>query len=49
VFAYFDFVVTASGAYSAGQVAGKVFLVVLAVALVVSVVRRLRARSNPGG
>ena len=35
-----------SGAYSAGQVAGKVTLAVLAVLVVVALVRRVKARSN---
>jgi hypothetical protein len=46
VFAYVDVAAAASGAYSAGQVAGKGFLAVLAVLLVVALVRRVRTRSN---
>jgi hypothetical protein len=49
VFAYVDVAAASSGAYSAGQVAGKVTLAVLAVLLVVALVRRVRARSNTEG
>jgi hypothetical protein len=49
VFAYVDVAAAASGAYSAGQIAGKVFLAVLAVLVVVALVRRVRARSNAEG
>ena len=48
VFVYVDVAAAATGgsAFKAGQVAGKVFLAVLAVLVVVALFRRLRARSN---
>jgi membrane protein implicated in regulation of membrane protease activity len=51
VFAYVDVAAAATGssAFNAGQVAGKVFLAVLVVLVVVSVVRRAKARSNHEG
>jgi hypothetical protein len=51
VFAYVDVAAAATGgsAFKAGQFVGRGLLVVLVVLVVVSVVRRLKARSNPGG
>jgi hypothetical protein len=49
VLSYVDVAAAASGAYSAGQVTGKIFLAVLVVAVVVAIVRRARAGSSTGG
>jgi hypothetical protein len=49
VLSYVDVAAAASGAYAAGQVTGRIFLVVLVVAVVVAIVRRVRAGSGARG